>query len=501
MRFCTVTVADVAVESAEVVYALSQGGGVTKTTDAGFLWSTPAKATGLTDGYSLKSLGPDLLIAGALTTGEVAYSTNGNSSWTKVTANITPGGHVRVAADGLADGDHIYAVANDGGTAAKNVNRWTIGTSTTWTKLGTATAATFNFTGIALADDGTLYAIGWDPMGAALSNSDLYRAASPTATTVTFDVVPLSDATTGTELGVSPQGFRLSPGSNKLWAIDTVADKLYVYTDTLVAVGPTLAAPADNWLLPMNPATGTSQNIFFSWTRPSKADDYDIEIASDSAFLEKVYTGSTGTDTSATVIKQVGPQATNTYFSPTTTYYWRVRATCPLHSPWSEVRTFTTTTLVPWVPEVNAPQDGATGVLLRPSFAWTAVEGANQYELEIATNSQFADPIKSLMLDATVYGLAADLEYSTTYYMRVRALKTEGAGATFRITERGEWVNSVFTTMDEPPPPPEPEPEPEPPIIVLPEAETPAYIWAIIGIGGVLIIAVIVLIVRTRRQV
>ena len=44
----------------------------------------------------------------------------------------------------------------------------------------------------------------------------------------------------------------------------------------------------------------------------------------------------------------------------------------------------------------------------------------------------------------------------------------------------------------EPPAPPEAPPPP-------PEPTTPVYIWVIIGIGAALVIAVIILIVRTRR--
>ena len=36
--------------------------------------------------------------------------------------------------------------------------------------------------------------------------------------------------------------------------------------------------------------------------------------------------------------------------------------------------------------------------------------------------------------------------------------------------------------------------------VTLPVAETPAYVWAIIAIGAVLVIALIILIVMTRRQ-
>ena len=45
------------------------------------------------------------------------------------------------------------------------------------------------------------------------------------------------------------------------------------------------------------------------------------------------------------------------------------------------------------------------------------------------------------------------------------------------------------------------EPSGEPGAVEMPEAETPIYIWIIVAIGAVLTIAVIVLIIRTRRVV
>jgi hypothetical protein len=506
-----VAVADMAVESATTVYALSAAGSVSKTTDAGFIWGT-AKATTLGNGATIVSLSPDNLIVGG-TTGNVAYSTNGNSTWTKITPTInTATGNVQVTADGLADGDHIYAASD---AVNGNVYRWTIGTSTSWSDiitgtLGTATGgAGYQATGIALMD-GVLYVLAFDAGGGVTGNSSsAFRTLSPTTagSTTAWSAMGVG---TGTVQGalfdntIEPQCLRMSAGSNKLWAADNAlaTAAIYSYTDTVTGVGPTLTGPVDGLLLTVNVATGRTDDVVYAWDRLSLATAYQLQIAYDSAFTQLAIGTIAVASTSSAVVSVNGPwSGTIINYAPATTYYWRVRMNAPVLSPWSEVRMFTTTTLSPWIPEINSPMDGATDVRLRPTFAWTMLEGADQYELEIATNSQFQDAIKSLMLDATVYGMAADLEYSTTYYVRVRGLKTEGAGATFRITERGEWINTVFTTMDEPPPPVEPPPPDDPPIIVLPEAETPVYVWVIIGIGGVLIIAVIVLIVRTRRQV
>jgi hypothetical protein len=154
-------------------------------------------------------------------------------------------------------------------------------------------------------------------------------------------------------------------------------------------------------------------------------------------------------------------------------------------------------------PTILAPEAGATNVPLKPVFQWTAVTDAKTYDLQVSDNYAFrgkerTDPpmIDRGILSETVYALDAELEYATNYYWRVRASTT-----TTKVQgEAGEWAVGVFSTMPAPAPIPE-TPEPTPPVI-LPApvaATTPAYVWAIIGVGAILVIAVIVLIVRTRR--
>jgi len=89
------------------------------------------------------------------------------------------------------------------------------------------------------------------------------------------------------------------------------------------------------------------------------------------------------------------------------------------------------------------------------------------------------------------------LEYATTYYWRVRAVKD---------SIYSDWTYCMFTTMAEPeePTPPvvvEEVPPSAPPVINIPPTEmiTPTWIYAIIGVGAALAIVVIVLIVRSRR--
>jgi len=155
-------------------------------------------------------------------------------------------------------------------------------------------------------------------------------------------------------------------------------------------------------------------------------------------------------------------------------------------------RTNTTTDFLD-KPENKVPFMGAQGYTTFPSFVWGAVSGADTYELEVGSTPDFSDA--TLVTTAlTQYTWTTQLEYDTNYYWRVRALSAVGGVS--------EWCVSNFHTGMEPQPPVVVEENPTPNItLTVPEAETPGYIWAIIAVGAILTIAVIVLIVRTRRVV
>jgi len=201
-------------------------------------------------------------------------------------------------------------------------------------------------------------------------------------------------------------------------------------------------------------------------------------------------------------------------FMPATTYYWRVRVALdnPALSPWSEVRSFTVaeaeavgavTVEIPditpaAVAEVSAPAAGAMDVPLQPTFVWTAVEGATGYEIMVSEYADFSILEWSHTTDQNFYPADETFAYDTTYFWRARASEPE----------EGAWITGVFTTTAKPV-----EAAPvEPTIITVPgetevvtveiekAAAIPSYLlWTIIAVGAVLVIALIVLIVRTRR--
>jgi hypothetical protein len=446
LRNCGVTLVDLAVEDADVVYAINTGGSVSKSTNNGFTWGS-SKSTGIGAGSTITSMGEDKLLATGTGADKVAWSTDGNSSWSKTSKAVTGAGPVQAVATGLSDGDFIYASTAPAAGTAATVERWEIGTSTSWWNMsaptvrdldGDATDEDYGAYGIGLAN-GTLYVLLKDNNPTV--NSALIRTLGPSASTVSWSTVAATakdhDGAPASTNGAN--ALKLSAGSTNAWAIDSANEKFYYYIDTVSSAGPTLAGPGDGAEVLVNPVSGGTYTISFTWERLSKATKYNLDIALDSGFNEKVlsYTGGSGNttpakaSTSSTVAQVVGGGT----FMPETTYYWRVRLASdgPVYSPWSEVRSFTIAAL----PEAEPP----VVVQAPPPAPIIEVPEAPAITLE----------------------------------------------------------------------PPEivlPAPPPAPPEIVIPAAPPPAApaipawaIYAIIIIGAVLVIALIVLIMRTRRPV
>ena len=91
-----------------------------------------------------------------------------------------------------------------------------------------------------------------------------------------------------------------------------------------------------------------------------------------------------------------------------------------------------------------SPADEAENVVLQPLFEWDAADYVNTYELIVAENSNFSDPVIDLNeLTETEYQTTVDLKPATTYYWQVRGINAGG---------EGDWSESFsFTTIPERP--------------------------------------------------
>ena len=431
LRNCGVVLVDLAVEDADVVYAINVGGSVTRSTNNGFTWGD-SKSSG-TGGGTITSLGEDNLLVSGVGGDKVAWSTDGNSSWSKTAKVVTGAGLVQAVASGLSDGDFIYASALETGAVAGTVERWEIGSSTSWKGMSAPTAptgVTYEASGIGLSN-GTLYVLVMDSTGGA--NSALLRTLDGTGDTFNWSTVAAA-AKIHDGAPVSANALKLSAGSTNAWAADTGNEKFYYYIDAVSEVGPTLSGPGDGTEIMVNPVSGGTYTVGFSWERLSKATKYNLEVSLDSGFTEDIwnFTGGTSVNsTSSTPAKVV----VGSLFMPETTYYWRVRLSSngPVYSPYSEVRTFT----------IGALPEAVEPVIIQAPPPAPVIE---------------IPPAPAITLQ-----------------------------------------------------PPEivlPAPPPAPPDIVIPAAPPPAApaippwaLYVIIIIGAVLVIALIVLIMRTRRAV
>ena len=90
-------------------------------------------------------------------------------------------------------------------------------------------------------------------------------------------------------------------------------------------------------------------------------------------------------------------------------------------------------TQAPPAPTLTAPADGALNILPRPTFSWTAAAQANEYLLEVATDSGFTNIILSQMAVGTNFMPNFDLPTSSTLYWRVTPANQCGNGSTSAV--------------------------------------------------------------------
>jgi hypothetical protein len=313
-----------------------------------------------------------------------------------------------------------------------------------------------------------------------------------------------------------PQGLWLTKPTNVLWTIDDDGDELWVIEDTCSGKV-TLVSPADGTLIP------STSEVDVEWAAVNGAKKYDVKY--DSTWLDP--------PTSKT-------KTTLTGLTAGRSYDWKVRVAvgAPWHSRWSSQWEFS---LAPMAPVNLVPENGAQNMPLMPSFNWTAVPDAIVYQFELGLEPDFSD---ATMVETTLTFLTwgTELLYDHNYYWRVRA-ETETGFSDWCLSNFHTRVEAIPPVTVEPPPTPTinlPQPTvtvvppdvnvtlPPPqvtvvppditvdvppvvtvtqqpqPTLVLPEREepgTPVYIWVIVAIGAILTIAVIVLIIRTRRVV
>ncbi len=164
---------------------------------------------------------------------------------------------------------------------------------------------------------------------------------------------------------------------------------------------------------------------------------YECVIATDSLFTSPmVFTYDTTKVIKLTTDTLIRVNTDTLFFGQK--YYWKVRAKNALDtSNWSAFRKFTT------IDKFNliSPLNGATNMPVAPTFKWDSLKNIGYYNLEIANNVSFNNPISVILPNTSAtynYG-ASTLANSTPYYWRMRALTS---------VDTSNWSDTfMFTTI------------------------------------------------------
>jgi len=476
------------------------------------------------------SLVSDEEVAAGSTVGNVAYTTTGGntpSEWTQIAPLVGGGGNVFVDATSLAPGSPIYAV--DSASTAVWVYFAGSGAAAWFPAYFSAIATPTASLDIFIYGGCVYYACsGTD--GVPVTTVGLARAFTSTAWMgLGWGVVYYNAGAVGATAGYAPDVLKGSADAsgilgNQIWFIDTAAAAKYaipmkqwgswttvtmfnvIYTDQLAVVPPTLVSPIDKYIVQVNKETGIAYDTVLQWTHAVSGlpflYTYQLQVALDPAFTILVI--SVGGATSPTIIGPWVAAPFTLVYQPGEIYYWRVRATTPLFSAWSGVRELDIQAAPYPAPVLEVPVNGGTVGTSTVSFSWSPMSGTaipsgitTTYSIWVGSDPNFAAGTYDEYTATNTTGLVIPDMADGTYYWRVCT----------DVAPHTNWSSTNVFTVDIVGPVTVTQTT-GPATVAVPsnatqttiEQTSPAFIWAIIIIGAVLVIAIIVLIFRTRSK-
>ena len=415
------------------------------------------------------------------TNGWVYYSDDNGVSWEPLPPEATSPlltGTITVAFDPeFGTNQTVYAAS---GTADKGIYR-IVTDQTSWERIDSSLPEGSIVSQVVTSADGTLYATNFKTGGGTERSLDPTSSSGPTFETIS----------NGLEDNATLSGLWLT--DNRLWSIDS-------YNNRVMTLKDSLTTPI-NLISPTNKSKGTGiKNIKLQWEAAEGATSYQWQFDYDTDFsnIDSEFEGETKTHSARLPTLELD-----------TTYYWRVRASQPLLSPWSNTWAFTTSLgFEITAPQLLSPEPGATDVPLRPPFQWSAVANAESYELLVATNSSLDNHAIARIGDDALPGTAwqcdADLDDNATYYWKVRATNSDTVSdwsAVGVFTTEAETISPTNGTTRPfyPPPTSTPPPTPPPPA----QPATPEWFIYMMGLMGLivllLLIILLILIVKIRQ--
>lgn len=100
-------------------------------------------------------------------------------------------------------------------------------------------------------------------------------------------------------------------------------------------------------------------------------------------------------------------------------------------------------------PDLLQPGEGDVDIPIVPTLAWTAVEGATSYEVEIAEDIDFTSIIYSESEPSTIHAVKQSLPFEQTVFWRVRSLNACGTGSWSTASSFTTSVGVVVLFVDD----------------------------------------------------
>lgn len=393
-------------------------------------WKTKVD-TYLNSGHTITATPRGIILVGDAAQGMVAYSEDSGDYFTRLPAVPVPG-KIHIVTDiRIQDYIVIYA-ASDG--AGGEIYSWVVNASSGWTPMASPGQGFYG-----LGQAGILYGAWSDGI-----NTGVDRSLNPEALGTPF--IEWNSLTTGLNAGViftrEPTSLKVSDNVD-LWAIDnraytTSTGRLWAFSDCLTRgpqpipqepspesfiKAPALISPSRDEII------STDADIYFRWQHRTPAEEYDLWIATDKEFSQIVMQQKIIPDNPLSPVWRLSSEAATLEIGKT--YYWKVRVNRaatgePSNGQWSEVASFIIASeLSSETPRPDlvllTPVNDAKDVAHSPSFSWTPLSGATEYELTLAKDETLKQIVAVIKIPDTSYDYDAMLDGNTSYFWQVRA--------------------------------------------------------------------------------
>jgi hypothetical protein len=312
------------------------------------------------------------------------------------------------------------------------------------------------------------------------------------AATLQWDVSNATRVTISPDIGDVPSKYskQVSPSSTMTYILTATNEAGSNSSNVILRVASNNIARPGDITVGVDPVTGRNESFVFLWEQLCLAGQYELEIAKDRAFTQVVFNsgvfalGENNVTSPALVYQLNNLEAGHTYY-----YHFRVRGAVTgqmIHGPWSEIGVITnkagySVSAGSTGVQLLNPGNGCSGCLIQPvSFSWSPYSQTTKYRLTLARDAGLTDIIKKVDVTTTSYQYDGRLDYDTMYFWQVMGLEPAPSDP-----------SAVFSFVTENKPR-------VMPAIVATEPPTPLWVWIIIAVGTLLIIATAAFILRAR---